>query len=80
MRLARLFALLALGLLGGCASVAEQRAADENRCRGYGFHRGTDAFAKCLLDIDIDRSATRRADMRGPWGPGFYGPRLRYWW
>lgn len=81
MRLARLFALLAFTLLGACASVEEQRAMDETRCRGYGFRKGTDGFAKCLLDVDLDRSATRRADLRsfGP-GPGFYGPRYRYWW
>lgn len=72
-------ALLAL-FAGACASTAEQRLADEARCRDYGFRRGTDAFAKCLQDIDLDRSATRRADLARPWGPSWYGGRYRYWW
>lgn len=81
MRLAPLFAFLAFTLLGACASVEEQHAMDETRCRGYGFRRGTDAFAKCLLDVDLDRSATRRADSRYLMGPGLYGRRYGgFWW
>lgn len=83
MRARKFAVLIALGLVtGACASTQEQRAADANRCRGYGFHRQTDAFARCLLDIDLDRSATRRADLYSPWGgSGWYGPRQwRYGW
>ena len=62
-------------LLSGCISAAEQRALDEERCRGFGFRAG-DAFAQCLLQLDLDRSATRRAQMMsdfGPWGGPYAG-------
>jgi hypothetical protein len=79
-------ALLAMAAaLGACqtTSPAEQRAADESRCRTYGFKRGSDAFSQCLLDIDLDRSADRRASrtqMMTMYGPRFYGgPYWRYW-
>lgn len=68
--------LIALGLaaaLGGCMTAAEQRAFDEQRCRSYGFRAGTDGFANCLLEVDLDRSASRRARLETS---GFYGP---YW-
>ncbi|MBM3552911.1 MAG: hypothetical protein FJX45_14385 [Alphaproteobacteria bacterium] len=83
MRIARLFAAGTLALLvGACASTAEQRAMDEGRCRGYGFRKGTDGFSKCLLDVDLNRDADRRASLNSPygWGPGMYGGRpWRYW-
>lgn len=84
MRIATTCAVTALGLmLGACetTSPAQQRAADEARCRSYGFRRGTDAFAKCLLDVDLDRSADRRArrdDLLLYGRPG-WGPYWRYW-
>lgn len=54
----RTIAVLALALAGsGCVTAAEQRAADETRCSSYGFRRGTDAYSRCLLDLDLDRSA-----------------------
>lgn len=63
---------------GACQSTQEVRAADEARCRSYGFRRSTDAFAKCLLDIDLDRSASRRSNLNYP--IGWYGGRFgRYW-
>ncbi|RIY02425.1 hypothetical protein D3218_03340 [Aureimonas flava] len=60
-------ALLAPLTLAACATVtpAERRAADEARCRDYGFRPGTDAFAACLQRIDLDRSETRRARLYG---------------
>jgi hypothetical protein len=82
MRIARFIFLAAMGLLtAACASTQEQRAIDAGRCRSYGFRAGTDGFSKCLLDIDLDRSADRRAALNGPygWGPGLYGARWRYW-
>jgi hypothetical protein len=83
MRLTKLLAVAGMGLIAGaCAttSPAEQRAADETRCHSYGFRKGSDAFAKCLLDVDLDRAADRRA-LDTPYvygGPGWYGGR-RYW-
>ncbi|MBP2547690.1 hypothetical protein J2858_000583 [Neorhizobium galegae] len=48
--------------LAGCQTMTpeERRAADERTCAGYGFRPATDAMARCLLDLDLDR----RADMR----------------
>ena len=68
--------LAALGLalaLGGCMTAAEQRSADEARCRSYGFRPGAESFANCLMEVDLDRSASRRARLESS---GFYGP---YW-
>ncbi|QGM98403.1 hypothetical protein [Methylocystis parvus] len=89
MRISRFFALVALvalgAALGACetTSPAQQRAADDARCRSYGFKRGSDGFSKCLLDIDLDRSADRRAsreELMLYGGPRFYGaPYWRYW-
>jgi hypothetical protein len=54
--------LVAAAALSGCQTMTpeERRAVDERTCAGYGFRPGTDAMARCLLDIDLDR----RADMR----------------
>jgi hypothetical protein len=85
MRWTRLIlAAAALSGLAGCMSTAEIRAADENRCAGYGFRPGTDAYSKCLQNIDLDRSADRRAVLYGGPGPGFgmgfgYGVGWRRW-
>ncbi|MDJ0447181.1 hypothetical protein [Methylocystis sp. JR02] len=87
MRIASLFAVLALGAaLGACESTtpAEQRAMDDARCKSYGFKRGTDGYSKCLLDVDLDRSADRRERrMELSTYPRFYGgfggPYWRYW-
>jgi hypothetical protein len=86
MRMPGLFAVSVVALLlGGCetTSPAQQRAADESRCRSYGFRRGTDAFSKCLLDVDLDRAADRRSrrdDVLVYGRPGLYGPPYwRYW-
>jgi hypothetical protein len=83
MRISGLIATMIMGLfVAACASTSpeERRAADEARCRSYGFRRGTDAFSKCLLDIDLDRAAERRANLGYGWGPGPYRGRFwRYW-
>ncbi len=72
-------------LLAGCATTtpAELRAADTARCRSYGFRKGSDGLAQCLLQIDLERSAERSARLNAPYvyGPGWYGPAFRrYWW
>jgi hypothetical protein len=83
MRVAKFFAVAAMGLLtAGCASTREERRAmDMHRCRSYGFRPRTDAISKCLLDLDLNRDADRRAFLSRPygWGPGWYGAGWRYW-
>lgn len=74
--------------LSACQTMTpeERRAADEQRCLGYGFRRGTDGFATCLQRIDLDRRAESRAqsaelmndmawDLNGPY---VYGNRWRH--
>ena len=71
-------------LVAGCQTVTpeQQRAADEQQCLGYGFKRGTTAFANCLQRIDLNRAADARARRVesavefGWYRPG-YGPG---WW
>ncbi|SIP96757.1 hypothetical protein SAMN05880590_101496 [Rhizobium sp. RU35A] len=60
--LAALLLITAAGLLSACQSLTpeQQRATDERTCAGYGFRPQTDAMARCLLDLELDR----RADMR----------------
>jgi hypothetical protein len=50
-------------LIAGCVSMTpeERRALDNQTCSSYGFRRGTDAFANCLLNLDLDRRAASRA-------------------
>jgi hypothetical protein len=84
MPLARLVFVMAAALLAGaCNTTAnlEQRSADEARCRSYGFRPATDAFAKCLLQLDLDRSADRRARSDYPYIHGSRGWGWnRGWW
>lgn len=49
--------------LSGCQTISpeERRAADERTCLRYGFKPNTDALARCLLDLDLDRRADGRA-------------------
>ena len=57
-------------LLGGCMTAEQQRAADEERCRDYGFKKRNDAFAECMQRLDLDRRARLR---NGPYVDGFVG-------
>ena len=77
-------AVLALALsAGGCITLEERRALDAEQCRGYGFRTGTDAFANCLQQIDLDRADSRRAfayrDFSGPYGGYGFGYGYRRW-
>lgn len=68
-----LIGALAVMALAGCSSTAEERRlADENACRGYGFAVGSDAFANCLLQLDLDRRESRRQQLNSapPLFPG----------
>ncbi len=70
-----LVAFLGVGavlLLAGCGPTAEQqaamdaaqRAADQQKCTGFGFAPGTDAFAHCMMGIASQRDAQAAADRR----------------
>ncbi len=56
-------AVLLTVFVAGCVSMTpeERRALDNQTCSSYGFRRGTDAFANCLLNLDLDRRAASRA-------------------
>ncbi|MSP20890.1 MAG: hypothetical protein EXQ93_05095 [Alphaproteobacteria bacterium] len=43
--------------LAACTSVEDQIAADSAACARYGFQRGTDAFATCLMTLDQQRKS-----------------------
>ena len=51
------------GLLAGCQTMTpeQRRAADAQTCRNYGFKQNSDALANCLMQLDLDRNADRRA-------------------
>ncbi|PZN97476.1 MAG: hypothetical protein DCF30_16340 [Hyphomicrobiales bacterium] len=79
-----LFAALALSLTAsGCITLEERRALDMEQCRGYGFRTGTDAFAQCMQEIDLDRADRRRAyayqEFGGPYGGIGFGYGYRRW-
>lgn len=57
----RHLAVLALFALAACAPTAEDYAAT---CTGYGFRPGTDAMARCVMDLDRDQQARRSAAIR----------------
>ena len=70
MTITRLPAIILLLLVAGCTTMTaeDQRRADEETCRSYGFTRKNDAFAECLQRIELDRRASRRAAFqRDPW-------------
>lgn len=49
---------LAVAGLAACQSAEERRAAQMAQCEQYGFQRGTDAFATCMLELDKPAQAT----------------------
>jgi hypothetical protein len=51
-------------LLVGCQSmtVEERRAGDRQTCRDYGLRYLNDAFAECMMRLDLERRAARRSD------------------
>lgn len=62
MRLWTLPVLALAVLLSGCMTPEERRAADEERCRSYGFTKRNDAFAECMQRLDLARQARLRDD------------------
>lgn len=85
MRLHRLLlSSVLLGLLASCQTITpeERRAADERTCQGYGFRAKTDAMARCLLDLELDRRAQSRSMLDRNdamfWGPTVFIERPVY--
>ncbi|MGH7156334.1 MAG: hypothetical protein ACREF3_20620 [Acetobacteraceae bacterium] len=65
MRVLSLTVLAALALLSACGPTPEeQRAMDQQRCGGFGFAAGTDAFAHCMMGVSQQREAQDAADQR----------------
>jgi hypothetical protein len=57
--------LIALLLLAACGPTAqEQDAMDQQKCSGYGFQPGTDAYAHCMLNVSLQRQSEQAADQR----------------
>ncbi|MHC1549644.1 hypothetical protein [Phyllobacterium sp. K27] len=65
MRLLTGSALLAALVIAGCTTMTpeERRAIDSQTCSSYGFKRGGDGFASCLLNLELDRRAASRAQL-----------------
>lgn len=60
----------------------ERRAMDSQTCSSYGFKRGGDGFASCLLNLELDRRAASRAqfnDLRYSNPPFIYYGGGRYY-
>lgn len=60
--------VLTLALLSaGCAGQSDRRSRDEANCDSYGFNRGTDGYATCLMTADRDwrRDQDRRVERSG---------------
>ena len=55
-----LAAVTAIVLAGCTVSAEERRIRDQQTCRGYGFVEGSEAFANCMMQIDLDRRAAQR--------------------
>lgn len=69
-------------LLAACQTMSpeERRAADQRTCASYGFRAGTDAMARCLFDLELDRRAESRSwreqNARPFWGPTYIERRV----
>lgn len=66
----RLVAASAIAMaLAGCVSTQDPIVEDRSRCDGYGFARGTDAYANCVMTADRDRQRRLERRMeRAPYG------------
>ena len=64
----KLLCVAAIGMaaiVAGCGPTAEeQRTMDMQKCGGFGFAPGTDAFAHCMMGVSQQREAQQAADQR----------------
>lgn len=58
-----------------CASTPEPIVEDRSRCDAYGFQRGTDAYANCVMtqDRDCERRYERQGERRAYRAERSYG-------
>lgn len=72
----RLAPVLLVALAAACTTVSpeDQRRADEDQCRSYGFTRKNDAFAECLQRLELDRRAAHRAALERNRDAWIYAP------
>ena len=64
----KLFLIFAFSFfLTGCQTeaqkaqkLADQRAYDDRICKGYGFEAGTDGYANCRMQMNMERQARER--------------------
>ncbi len=83
MRPVMFFAVVLTLFVAACQTITpeEQRAIDAHTCSSFGFKRGTTPFSNCLLRLDLDRRADRRAQMVADQGMLYGPPYYRYgWW
>ena len=62
-------AALLAALLGGCAALDDlDRRIDQAACDGFGFQRGTEAYANCMMQQAAQRAMEDQAVMdRAAW-------------
>lgn len=61
------YAICLLVLLAGCAHERQERrmASYYSKCSAYGFQPGTENFAMCMQNLDMQNRAEAEAAMRG---------------
>jgi hypothetical protein len=56
----RWFFLIAFALaLEGCVTTEQQLAIDDQQCHSYGFAGGTQGYAQCRMNLDMQRQQAR---------------------
>ena len=58
----RFLAVVAISItLTGCVTTAEQLAGDDQQCHAYGFTSGSQGYAQCRMNLDMQRRQARIA-------------------
>ena len=58
------FQIALAAAVGGCVSPEAVRVRDQQRCAGFGFAPGTNAFATCMMNLGQQRDAQNAAMQR----------------
>lgn len=64
--------ILAVVLAGLTACAAQQQAQVADKCRGYGYSPGTEAWKQCAMQVDMAIEAQKQASARQSLGIGLY--------